>query len=290
MDPAQCARRLRWRDFSRGKSGSNQRLIENARSPSLARCLLLLRDTLHLIRRVRRVFLGALPQSVNSRDSTAPSFLNETRTRVLLIEDHPMVRQGMRSLLEGTSDFIVCAEVGNADDALAAIVRERPDVICLDLLLGEGDGFELIRTIRAAHPNARILVLSVRDEELFAERCIQAGALGYAMKTEPNAALLAGLRRVSNGDVYLSARAATRLLTRVNESPGPRSGLAGLSDRELQVFQLIGLGLPTRQIAERLGISIKTVETHRENLKNKLGFEHSTRLVREAMRWVQRST
>jgi DNA-binding NarL/FixJ family response regulator len=201
-----------------------------------------------------------------------------------------MIRQGMRSLLEGTSDFAVCAEVGTADGALAAIVRERPDVICLDLLLGEGDGFELIRAIRTAHPNARILVLSVRDEELFAERCIQAGALGYAMKTEPNAALLAGLRRVSNGDVYLSPRAATRLLTRANDSPGPRSGLAGLSDRELQVFQLIGLGLPTRLIAERLGISIKTVETHRENLKNKLGFEHSTRLVREAMRWVQRST
>jgi DNA-binding NarL/FixJ family response regulator len=201
-----------------------------------------------------------------------------------------MVRQGLRALLEATAEFAVCGEAATPEATLAAVRRERPDIVCLDLVLGAFDGFDLIRGIREISPESRVLVLSVRDEESFAERCLQAGAFGYAMKTEGNETVLAGLRRVAAGEVHVSTRVAMSLLNRVQRPSRAKGGVASLSDRELQVFQLIGLGLSTRHIAERLGIGIKTVETHRENIKNKLGIEHSTALVREATVWVQQSS
>ncbi len=212
------------------------------------------------------------------------------RVRVLLVEDHPMVRRGMRALLASTGDFLLCAEAETPEDALEALVGERPDVVCLDLILGKADGLGLIRAMVEASPNVRILVVSVREEQAYAERCLDAGALGYAMKTEPNEALLAALRRVAEGKVHLSPRVAMHVL---NDLPNPRparKGVGGLTERELQVFRLIGLGWSTRRISERLGIGIKTVETHRENIKNKLRIEHSTALVREATRWVRETT
>lgn len=201
-----------------------------------------------------------------------------------------MVRCGLRSLLARTPDLSVCGEVSTAEEALAAVEELKPDVICLDLMLGTTDGFDLIRAVRAVQPDARIMVLSVRDESTSAERCLHAGALGYAMKTDANENLVIGLRRVAKGEVHLSPRAAMTFLNRIQRPMHAKAGVSELSDRELQVFQLIGLGLTTRQIAERLGIGIKTVETHRENIKNKLGLEHSTALVREATMWVQRTS
>jgi DNA-binding NarL/FixJ family response regulator len=198
-----------------------------------------------------------------------------------------MVRRGMRALLETTPDLLLCAEAATAEDAMDALLSERPDVVCLDLILGSGGGIDLIRAMVQAAPSARILVLSVRDEELFAERCLQAGALGYAMKTEPNDALLAALRSVAAGRVHLSNRVAMHVLQELPKNNVPRRGPGALSPREQQVFHLIGLGWSTRQISERLGIGIKTVETHRENIKNKLHIEHTTALVREATRWAQ---
>lgn len=209
------------------------------------------------------------------------------RVRILLVEDHPMIRQGMRALLATTDDLLVCAEAETPAEALAALAAETPDVVCLDLILGTADGIALIRAMLTAAPGVRILVLSVREEETYAERCLQAGALGYAMKTEPNEALLAALRRVAQGRIHLSTRAATRVLNAHVDLGSKRTGIAGLTDREMQVFRLIGLGWTTRRIAERLGIGIKTVETHRENIKNKLGIDHSPALVREATRWLQ---
>jgi DNA-binding NarL/FixJ family response regulator len=212
-----------------------------------------------------------------------------SHVRVLLVEDHPMVRRGMRALLEATPDLRLCAEAATPDEALAALIGEEPDVVCLDLMLGQADGIALIRAMLAAAPGVRILVLSVREEETFAERCLHAGALGYAMKTEPNEALVLALRRVAQGKVHLSPRVAMHVLNNVPHAARPRNGVAGLTDRELQVFQLIGLGRSTRQVSERLGIGIKTVETHRENIKNKLRIDHTTALVREATRWVQQA-
>lgn len=192
-------------------------------------------------------------------------------------------------MLDTTSDLRVCAEAGTPEDALAALVEEQPDVVCLDLILGQADGIGLIRAMLALVPGLRILVLSVREEETFAERCLNAGALGYAMKTEPNEALVAALRRIAQGKVHLSPRVAMHVLSTVPRTAGQRKGVAGLTERELQVFQLIGLGWSTRQVSERLGIGIKTVETHRENIKNKLRIDHTTALVREATRWVQQT-
>jgi len=198
-----------------------------------------------------------------------------------------MIRRGMRALLDTTDDLLVCAEAETPADALRALADEKPDVVCLDLILGTADGIALIRSMMSTAPDVRILVLSVREEETYAERCLQAGALGYAMKTEPNESLLAALRRVAQGKVHLSSRVAMRVLNTRPELGGKRTGVAGLTDREMQVFRLIGLGWTTRQVGARLGIGIKTVETHRENIKNKLGIEHSTALVREATRWLQ---
>jgi DNA-binding NarL/FixJ family response regulator len=209
--------------------------------------------------------------------------------RVLLVEDHPMVRHGMRAVLDTTPDLRVCAEASTPEEALAALEDAPPDVVCLDLILGQADGISLIRAMLATVPRLRILVLSVRDEDAFAERCLRAGALGYAMKTETNESLITALRRVAQGKVHLSPRVAMHVLQDVPRHTGQRMGIPGLTDRELQVFQLIGLGWTTRQISAQLGIGIKTVETHRENIKNKLRIEHTTALVREATRWVQQS-
>ena len=201
-----------------------------------------------------------------------------------------MVREGLRALLQQTEDFAICAEAANPEGALAAMREHHPDVVCLDLMLGTADGIPLIHALREADPTVRILVLSVRDEEAYAERCLQAGALGYAMKTEPNETLLAALRRVAAGQVHLSPRAAMTMLAQVPRAPAKsRHRVAALTERELQVFQLIGLGWSTRQIGEKLGIGIKTVETHRENIKNKLRLDHSTALMREATMWVRQS-
>ncbi|HEX9784926.1 MAG TPA: response regulator transcription factor [Opitutaceae bacterium] len=211
------------------------------------------------------------------------------RIRVLIVEDHPMVRTGMRSLIDGTEDLVVCGETGNMQLALEIYRREQPDVVCLDLMLGATDGIDLILELRRADPAAKILVLSVKDEDTYAERCMRSGALGYAMKTESNEALLEGLRRVASGEVHVSMRIAMTLLTRVQRPVRTGRGMATLTDRELQVFQLVGLGMSTRQIAERLGIGVKTVETHREHIKNKLGLDHTAALVRVAVMWVKQT-
>ncbi|MGH8018425.1 MAG: response regulator [Opitutaceae bacterium] len=212
----------------------------------------------------------------------------QERVRVLIVEDHPMVRRGMRSLIDSTEDLIVCGEASTIAAALETYERERPDVVCLDLMLGAADGIGLIEAIRRVDPEAKILVLSVKEEDAHAERCLEAGALGYSMKVESNEHLLTGIRKVARGGLFLSSRFAMSVLNRVHR-PGVARGVQGLTEREMQVFQLVGLGMTTRQIAERLRIGIKTVETHRESIKNKLGFEHSAALVRGAVRWVKKS-
>jgi DNA-binding NarL/FixJ family response regulator len=206
---------------------------------------------------------------------------------LLLVEDHPIVRRGMRASLAGSAEFQICAEASTTAEALEALEREQPDVVCLDLALGAADAFPLIRQMIDRVPDVRILVVSVRDEESCAERCVQAGARGYVMKSEPVETLLTALHSVAQGKIHLSSRVAMTVLEAVPRGPTARTGVKSLSERELQIFHLIGLGWTTRRIGERLGIGLKTVETHRENIKNKLHIEHSTALVREATRWVQ---
>jgi DNA-binding NarL/FixJ family response regulator len=207
---------------------------------------------------------------------------------VLIVEDYPLVREGLAALLRQGRDYALCGEAEDAETALELIEKRRPDIVCLDLRLGDVDGFDLIRQIRTIHPPARILVISMHGEDMYAERALAAGAVGYIMKSEPPERILEALSEISEGRIYVSRRISMQVLNRVK---GPRgesgTGIKSLTDRELQIFHLIGLGYQTRQIAQRLGIGVKTVETHRENIKTKLGLEHAVALVREATVWVR---
>lgn len=207
---------------------------------------------------------------------------------VLIVEDYPLVREGLAALLRQESEYALCCEAGDAVTALELVEKRRPDIVCLDLRLGDVDSFDLIRQIKAVHPPARILVISMHGEDLYAERSLAAGAVGYIMKTEPPERILEALREIMEGRIYVSRAISMQVLSRMKGSRRDAgTGIKSLTDRELQIFHLIGLGYPTRQIALRLGIGVKTVETHRENIKAKLGLEHAVALVREATVWVR---
>jgi DNA-binding NarL/FixJ family response regulator len=203
----------------------------------------------------------------------------------MIVEDHPIVRRGLLDLINGEPDFEGCGEAANADDALDQLEECRPDAAIVDVGLQGRNGIELVKDIRARIPNLPILVLSMYDESLYAERALRAGAMGYLMKEEATANVLAALRRILGGHVYLSDRFSSSMVRRVLEGAASCGGspLDQLSDRELEVFQLIAQGLPVREIAKRLHRSIKTVETHREHLKAKLGISTSGELLRYAV-------
>ena len=208
---------------------------------------------------------------------------------VLIVEDYPLVREGLAALLRQGPDYSLCGEAEDAVTALELVEKHRPDIVCLDLRLGDVDGFDLIRRIKTIHPPTRILVISMHGEDMYAERSLAAGAVGYIMKSEPPERILEALSEICEGRVYVSRRISMKVLNRVKNPRGEAgSGIKSLTDRELQIFHLIGLGYQTRQIAQRLGIGVKTVETHRENIKTKLGLEHAVALVREATVWVRR--
>jgi DNA-binding NarL/FixJ family response regulator len=209
------------------------------------------------------------------------------RTRILVVDDHPVVRLGIRQMLAAESDLEVCGEAESADSAMQVIASIRPDLAIVELSLAHGTGLELIRSLRAAAPRLPILVLSVHDEMLFAERVLRAGARGYIMKREAITSLVAAVRQVLTGRVYVSERMAQVILERSrHDGVPPDSPLANLTDRELQVFDLIGRGVSTSAIAERLGVSIKTIETYRSNIKTKLKLKDATDLIRFAAIWT----
>jgi len=208
--------------------------------------------------------------------------------RVFLVEDHSVMRAGIRAVLEAEFDVTVVGEAENSDTAIARL-REIPcDVVVIDIsLTGGNNGIELIKLLRAWAPDLRILVLSMHPEEVYAERAIRGGALGYLSKSAPSEELIRALRTVASGRVFLSSSASQRALRRLvrAEQPGARSPIEQLSDRELEVFSLLGEGVATRDIAGRLHLSVKTVETHRERIKAKLGLRSATELTYRAIRW-----
>jgi len=211
--------------------------------------------------------------------------------RVLVVDDHPIVRRGLAHLLEGVDDLEVGGEAETAAEALEAVRRDRPDVVVVDLTLKEGSGLELIKDLHARWPDLPVLVLSMHDESLFAERALRAGARGYLMKDGRMEDVVAALRAVLAGRVYVSERIASRLLARITGGGDPAvSPIQTLTDRELEVFEMIGRGLSSRQIAEALHLSVKTVDTHRENIKRKLGLASGTELARHAFLWVERES
>ena len=209
--------------------------------------------------------------------------------RVFLVDDHPLVRESLASLIERQPGLTVCGEAGDADAALAAIGGARPDVAIVDLSLGGRPGLELVRDLKQMHPSVAVLVLSMHDENLYAERALRAGARGYVMKREATRTVIDAIRCLLDGRVYLSARMATALATKfVGGAPAtPESPVTRLSDRELEVFRLLGQGMATRQIADALHVSAKTVQAFCARIKEKLGLSSSTELLREAIRWSE---
>jgi DNA-binding NarL/FixJ family response regulator len=210
-------------------------------------------------------------------------------TRIVIIDDHPFVREGLKQLLAGQSDFVLAAEASSAQDARAAIAGHKPDVAVVDLALGADDGVELVRWIRSDHPDVRVLVLSMQDEALYAERLLRLGVSGYVMKNVAGQDFLGALRKVARGQKHVSAAMGERLLSQVQRGRAPGADedpVSALTDRELEVFRLIGEGISTREISQRLDLSMKTVDAHRRHMREKLNLRSTSELIRYATQWV----
>jgi DNA-binding NarL/FixJ family response regulator len=211
-----------------------------------------------------------------------------TKTRVGVVDDHPAVRQGLISYLATRGDLDVCGEADNSADALALIEKHRPELLIVDLSLEDGSGLELIKQVRSRFDGVRMLVYSMHDEKIFAERALRAGAHGYVCKSEDLAVFAAAIDKIKRGKVHLSERMTEEVLDRRLRS-GEEAGLPSprdLSDRELEVFEALGRGQSTREVAEHLNLSVKTVESHRENIKRKLGLKKNVELLQQAFQWT----
>jgi len=211
------------------------------------------------------------------------------KRRVLIIDDHPIMRQGLQQCLEQEQDLSVCGQLESGNNAISRIQDTNPDLLIVDISLPDENGISLLKRVRAKYPNLRSLVLSMHDETLYAERALRAGANGYVMKQQPADVLLQAIRKVLDGEVYLSDKMSSMLVNRLvgAERKTGKIGVDRLSDRELEVFQLIGAGVKTRDIAEKLNVSVKTVETHRSRIKEKMNLPSSTELVHYAVNWVK---
>ena len=203
----------------------------------------------------------------------------------MLVDDHAILRQGLAQLISQHQEFIVCGQFEDAAAALVAVLELKPDLVIVDITLKEGNGLELIKSIRAIQPDAHLLVLSMHDEMVYAERALRAGASGYVMKQEAPEQLIAAVRRVLGGEVALSEKMSTRLMHQMvgTQRRDGTSPIERLSDRQLEVFTLIGQGLGTRQIAEQLHLSVKTVESHRAHIKQKLDLKTASQLMHRAL-------
>jgi DNA-binding NarL/FixJ family response regulator len=213
--------------------------------------------------------------------------LTEThdKRRVFLVDDHPLVREWLTTLINQQNDLVVCGEAEDAPRALQAIENLQPDVAIVDITLASGSGLELVRDVKRVAPKVVMVVLSMHDESLYAERVLRAGARGYVMKRETTKKIVAAIRHVLAGRLYVSDEFRASLAEKLIEGGGAESPVDQLSDRELEVFRQLGQGLGTRRIAESLGISIKTVQVYCGRIKEKLNLADATELLREAMRW-----
>jgi DNA-binding NarL/FixJ family response regulator len=214
-----------------------------------------------------------------------PAHPTGTKRRVLVVDDHPIVRQGLALMIDQEPDLEVCGEAEEAASALAAIAATRPDIVLLDISLPGPDGIEVLKSIRATDPTLPVLVLSMHDESVYAERALRAGANGYIMKQEATENVLVALRRILRRELYVSDRIASAMLRQIASGAGRPDPMARLSDRELEVFRLIGEGHGTRRIAEELHLSVKTVESYQAHIKDKLGLHGSRDLVQRAIEW-----
>ena len=211
---------------------------------------------------------------------------NPSRTRIVLVDDHPMVRERLAEVINREADLVVCGEAEDRGGALEVIGREDPGLVIVDLTLKRSNGLDLIKDLQVMHPELRILVVSMQDESLYAERVIRAGAHGYITKQEATRNILKAIRHVLSGNLFLSPELSGEILSRMlGRSKAAVRSLELLSDRELQVFELVGQGFTTRQIAEQLGLDVKTVETYRGRIKDKLELKDASELLRKAIAW-----
>ena len=215
-------------------------------------------------------------------------FAGKLKSRVFIVEDHPITSNGLAQLINYQDDLRVCGHANTVARAIDGVDEAKPDLLIVDVSLPDGHGIELVKNLEVRHPQIRILVLSMHDEGLYAERAFRAGASGYVMKQEPAETVLAAVRRILSGETYLSPRMQERVLNHfaAGKPAVANSHIERLTDRELEVFELIGRGLGTRQIAQRLRLGVSTVETHRAHLKEKLDLESGTELTCRAAEWV----
>jgi len=222
-----------------------------------------------------------------------PTEGNKVKTRIVVLEEHPLLRHGITDFLNSQADMLVCGESDNIRSARDEIGRCKPQLLVTALRLGTGDSLEFVKALKVERPGLLILVYSAFEEAIFAERALRAGADGYVMKKAPKEELLAALREVLSGSIYVSRDVAMRafkksLETRPEQQAAtPGGGVGRLSDREMHIFQLLGSGLRNQQIARSLSLSVKTVETHRENIKHKLGLSNSQEMVERAIKYVE---
>ncbi len=223
-------------------------------------------------------------------DSTSTIGQLPVKARILIVDDHTIVRQGIAQLVNREPDLDVCVEAGDADSAVA-VLRETPvDLAIVDISLPGTSGIELVKVIRDSHPQLPVLVMSMHDEALYSDRAFRAGAKGYVMKQEATEKLLAAIRKILNGGVYVSDRMQTVMVQRFLNSGADEtvSFIDNLTDREFEILRMIGQGLTVAEIADKLGRSAKTVEAHRANLREKLGLKRAAELARFATQWVER--
>jgi DNA-binding NarL/FixJ family response regulator len=212
-----------------------------------------------------------------------------TRRKIMLVDDHPMMRTGLAQFINKQQDMETCCEFGSAAEAFEAFERFNPDLVLTDITLPNKSGIELIKDLLAARPDLPILVVSMHDETMYAERVLRAGARGYIMKESGGENLLAAIRQVLSGQVYVSSRISAQILDNLaaRKPRGSHSPIEKLSDREFEIFGLIGQGKSTRNIAKQLHLSPKTVEVHRGHIKEKLNLKDATALVHQAVRWFE---
>jgi len=219
--------------------------------------------------------------------ANAEKEINIRKRTVFIVDDHPLLRQGLALMINRENDLTVCGEAEEAQTAMHAISQRQPDIMIVDISLNGPDGLDLLKNIRSSYPALPVLILSMHDEATYAERALRARANGYIMKHEATEKVLIAVRRILNGEIYLSDRIANKMLQQYigGASTALQTRLSTLSDRELEVFRSIGEGRSTRQIADELHLSVKTVETYQAHLKEKLALRSGRELIQHAIQW-----
>ncbi|BET68296.1 response regulator transcription factor [Opitutales bacterium ASA1] len=230
-----------------------------------------------------------LPADRQAASAAGSSPSSAKKISIFIVDDHPLVRQGLGQVIGAEPDMTICGEAESAAKALHGIETKKPDLVIVDISLRGNNGLELIKNIKAIHSNLPILVFSMHDECVYAQRALRAGARAYVMKQESADKIILAIRRILGGDIYVSNRVADQVLHQLVNGGGDPAGspVDRLSDRELEVIQLIGRGLSTREIASTLNLSVKTIESHRAHIKEKLNLRNATELVQFSVQWVE---